>query len=413
MMLNFKIKTGLTIAKLFLRQIIYKNKLKIENFAEEQNKKCMIYISPEDFNTINNGELSGDKIDTILKFAESEGFSCAYLLRTNKHSKGLLDGSNLINNPVLESQITFTSLYTSIKFRWKAKKSNEIKAQNKVLIKNSMFENFNWMNLERTLTYIKPRIIFSIGATQELLSVCKVLDVKVFEVMHGIFNEGDIPADWLNPTGFKPDLFLSWHDFYTEMLKARDVNALTVGHPNINLKPETKIRNKDSLSILVTLSNNIENTVDSTRTLDTDLYKQIKLIYSLKDSIKFRIHPVSLRKPIQFINDLNKWILNEFPSATIESPLMVNLSDSLSQVDLHLSKDSSTYFEAALIGIPSILSADLEKWLVPKEFITKNYVFQGGSLNRNDLALILEKDREPIGKILNVQDIRYSCFSWK
>jgi hypothetical protein len=413
MMLNLKIKTGLTIAKLFLRQIIYKNKLKIETFAEEQNKKCMIYISPEDFNTINNGELSGDKIDTILKYAESEGFSCAYLLRTNKHSKELLDGSNRINNPVLEAQITLKSLYTSIKFRRKAKKYNEIKAQNKVLLKNSMFENFIRLNLERTLTYIKPNIIFSIGATQELLSVCKALDVKVFEVMHGIFNEGDIPVDWLNPTGFKPDLFLSWHDFYTQMLKARDVNALTVGHPNTNLKPETKIRNKDSLNILVTLSNNIENTVDSTRTFDRELYKQIKLIYSLKDSIKFRIHPVSLRKPIQFIDDLTKWLLNEFPLATTESPLVVNLADSLSKVDLHLSKDSSTYFEAALIGIPSILSADLEKWLIPKEFITKNYVFQGGSLNRNDLALILEKEREPIGKILNVQDIRYSCFSWK
>ena len=411
MILNFKIKTGFTIAKLFLRQIIYKNKLKIETFAEEQNKKCIVYISPEDFNTISNGELSGDKIDAILKYAESEGFSCAYLLRTNNRSKELLDGSRIINNPVLEAQITLKSLFTLIKFRWKATESNEIKARNKVLIKNSMFENFNRLNLERTLKYVKPNIVFSIGATQELLSVCKALDVKVFEVMHGIFNEGDIPTDWLSPAGFKPDLFLSWHDFYTQMLKARDVNAFTLGHPNTNLKPETKIRNKDSLNILVTLSNNIENTVDSTRTLDRDLYKQIKLIYSLKDSIKFRIHPVSLRKPKQFLDDLNKWILNEFPSATIESPLVVNLSDSLSQVDLHLSKDSSTYFEAALIGIPSILSADLEKWLIPKEFMTKNYVFQGGSLNRNDLALILEKDREPIGKILNVQDIRYSCFS--
>jgi hypothetical protein len=413
MILNFRIKAGFMIAKLFLRQVIYKNKLKIETFAEEKNKKCMFYISPENFNSIKNGELTGDKIDTILKYSESEGFSCAYLLRTNKHSKELLDGSYIINNPVIEAQTTLKSLYTSIKFRWKAKKYNEIKAQNKVLIKNSMFENFIQLNLERTLTYIKPNIIFSIGATQELLSVCKALDVKVIEVMHGNFNEKDIPADWLNPAGFKPDLFLSWHDFHTQMLKARDVNALTVGHPNTNLKPKTKIRNKDSLNILVTLSYNIENTVDPTRTLDADLYKQIKLIYSLKDSIKFRIHPVSRWKPIQFTDDLTKWLLNEFPSATIESPLVVNLSDSLSQVDLHLSKDSSTYFEAALIGIPSILSADLEKWLVPKEFITKNYVFQGGSLNRNDLALILEKDREPIGKILNVRDIRYSCFSWK
>ena len=137
MILNFKIKTGFTIAKLFLRQIIYKNKLKIETFAEEQNKKCIVYISPEDFNTISNGELSGDKIDAILKYAESEGFSCAYLLRTNNRSKELLDGSRIINNPVLEAQITLKSLFTLIKFRWKATESNEIKARNKVLIKNS------------------------------------------------------------------------------------------------------------------------------------------------------------------------------------------------------------------------------------------------------------------------------------
>jgi hypothetical protein len=363
------------------------NSCKFRRLKRERNSEyAVIYIAPSNLNSQIDGDLVPDKLHDIILGLESNGIKSVYLIRYYLELKESLPFSKICrNDSILQVRIRlykfFGIMYQSLNALIAKKVSN-----NDYAGKQKLLTTFLNKSLEDTLRELRPTFVVSIGATQEFLSICKSLDIKVIEVMHGVLYREEILKEWGSSIKLKPSLFFTWHDYYTQILLEFGVNAKTLGYPKINLAiPQKKYRSK--MRILITLGYSHFDFRNPMAVLDEKLFLQLKRLECPETELIFRVHPVvsgdrRLRKRV--IHLLNE----NFENSKIHLPWEKTLFDSFMAVDFHITSNSSSYFEAALFGIPTVFTEDINSLQIPSDFYSGNFVIQGGSLNVADLLAL-------------------------
>jgi hypothetical protein len=252
---------------------------------------------------------------------------------------------------------------------------------------------------------IKPKLIFGVGMDQILIASANVQGIKTIEVMHGLFAKGRSPFSFpIKEGNIKPDLFLSWHDDFTRMVAELGVEAITVGYPNLPAtRPKADHRDGRPKISLITLSWGMKDSVDPFGIMSYELHQH--LTNQDMARLRFRMHPVlcQSRREILRVSD---WIQLEFPGSKISLPYEESLWEALANCSHHITHESSTFFEASLVGIPTLYmnSGGKLSTHIPRELIDLGLVFfdedlveRPSSMNKtlaNSITFKTDFDRE-------------------
>lgn len=215
----------------------------------------------------------------------------------------------------------------------------------------------------RLLDKVKPRIVVGVGLKPPLCSAATRRGIPTVELQHGLLAPSNIGAYW--PSGLiegsYPDLLLTWDDFYTDAVTQHGIPARSVGYPSLlgEFAADDGDRTQE-LGILVTLQHRLPSAADPFGTVGSGLYKSLKHLSERRDvRLIIRLHPVSEKSPA--VADLVDWLTMEFPTAEVLPASSSYVLQDLARSDLHVTFYSSTCFEAALMGVPSVQVADLQE----------------------------------------------------
>ena len=383
-----KLRIVTILIKIYLFDKLTFNRSRVKKFSSDnRDNNILVYVAPSNFNLMIDGQLVPDKFHYLMDLLKSYEMSPKYLLRYYVESRESLKYRHILrHDSILQVRLRVTKLlyfcfmHKIVKLFYEEKGTNNLKL-------TSILADFLNDSLEDTLKQTNPRLIFSIGATQDFLVITNRLGIKVIEVMHGAFYDDEIKREWGNASKKKPDLVLTWHDHYTDILKGNDVNAITLGYPN------PKFVNSESRvfgpRFLVTLGYNEVDSLDPFGILDKTLMSQIFELINTGAKIVYRMHPV-IAGDRRIYRRVIRWMNKEFKNPEIQSPFETSVLKSFQNVNLHITKSSSSYFEASLLGIPTVFTAEIGTLNLPKQFLESRIAIQGGSLKLQDLSNFME-----------------------
>jgi hypothetical protein len=376
-----------SIVGLFVFEILTRNSTRMKSIKTLQDRRRIIfYVAPSDFNSVVNDETVPDKAHELFCVLQRAGYHPVYLVRYSINSSERLPLRAIrANKSILQVKIDLLRLLTMYVKKKKTHLSKN-NSQSSTDISDSTLKHFMKYSLKKALKEINGSLIISIGASQELLSAAHSLDIKVVEIMHGIIERSQALNDWGSEKHEKPDLVMTWDDHYTRILLSAKINSVTLGYPQ-KITPRSNERSSSEIRILVTLGHSDHDSKDPYGALNEKLVNQILQIMSGNVKIIFRIHPV-ISSDAKQNKRLIKWLNKEFSNPEIHHPQKISLFESLEYVDVHLSKYSSSFFEAALYGIPTVFTDDVTGLNLPRVILESNLVIQGGGLDIKDITRI-------------------------
>lgn len=295
-------------------------------------------------------------IDSLKDEIEKQGFTCTSIA----HPWSKLIGDNAYGNPIA---INLSYLFTKIlkKLFGKFKKNSELKLYEKLIRK------------------AKPIVIITIGNSDSLCEAARNLNVFHAELLHGI---GYTPIPWgwdIKEKKHLPQAILSLDPISTKtfsILEKRNIIIKEIPHPFLSrfqkdyeadLPVEWRTRKKTSKynkEILITLQWGYVDGIDASPTftgiLPNGLFFEELLEVIEQTSLnilwRFRLHPVQLRQPEKYKQQL--LLLNQTvklnSNCEWEESTKLPLPSVLKSCSAHITMISMCSYEAAYMGIPSL-----------------------------------------------------------
>ena len=322
------------------------------------SRDVVFIASPVDVQTPLGKRYFPDKLEGVIKVVEDHELSVLYafhlfsIKRKFERSSDFKRLEILIPLIIISHPITIIKNYKMIKEVYVIRQFNSLKQK----IRASL-----WVSL---FLIIKPKIIFGIGMDQVILTVCQRMRIETVEVMHGLFDSLNPPFSFrIEAETVKPGLFLSWHEDFTDIIQKLGISAVTIGYPNTLFQSfELPLADSKGNKILVSLAWGDQSSIDPNGIMTSLLYKHLKEIPS--NSLRFRLHPVSCNSRKQ-ISQNSRWLKKEFPGCSLVLPYNESLFKSLSTCSFHVSHESSTFFEASLLGKKTVLLQSRQNFHMP------------------------------------------------
>ena len=375
-----KLKIVITLITLYFLEKLTLNSRKFKKVSLRKSiGTVVIYVAPSNFNSKVDGYLVPDKLHDITTGLESKGIKCNYLIRYSVESRERLPFWQIFRNKSILQVRTRLCRLIVIWYRSFWTYFKNIKSGTDVPNRQKILATFLNQSLEDTLREINPLFVLSIGATQDFLTVCKNLEIRVVEVMHGVFFKEEILREWGNSTRLKPNLVFTWHDHYTQILRECGVEATTLGYPRTNFGIFKK-KDNSRIRILTTLGYSRSDFQNPRLILDEKLLAQLSHFDCSDAELIFRLHPVVMlnrklrRSVLRLLNE-------KFDGLEVHLPWQKSLEESFYDVDFHVTLSSAAYIEAALFGIPTIFIEDINSLQIPAAFLDSNFAIQGGYLD--------------------------------
>jgi hypothetical protein len=335
------------------------------NLNLKATRDVLFIVSPVDVQTPLGNHYFPDKLEGVIKVVEDHKLSVLYAFHLFSIKNKFERKSDFKRLEILIPLIIISHPIMIIKNFGVIK---EVFLNQRFITLKQKIRASLWISL---FLLVKPKIIFGIGMDQVILSVCKRMQIETVEVMHGLFDSvRSLFSFTIEPEIVKPGLFLGWHDDFTKMVGKLGISAVTIGYPNTLLQRiDPPLVGLPERKILVTLGSGYKVSVDLNGIMSPELYKYLEEIPS--NNLKFRLHPVSCNSKKQILQN-SKWLKKEFPDCSLVLPYDESLLESLSSCSFHVSHESSTFFEASLLGITTLLLTPRDSFLVPiPEEITK------------------------------------------
>ena len=332
--------------------------IELKNLNLKATRDVLFIVSPVDVQTPSGNHYFPDKLDGVIKVVEDHKLSVLsvfHLFSIKNKFEGKSDFKRLeilIPLIIVSHPIMIIKNFRVIK---------EVFLNQRLITLKQKIRASLWISL---FLLVKPKIIFGIGIDQVILSVCKRMQIETVEVMHGLFDSVSSLFPFMNePEIVKPGLFLGWHDDFTKMVENLGIPAVTIGYPNTFLQRiDLPLEDLPERKILVTLGWGYKVSVDLNGIMSPELYNYLEEIPS--NNLKFRLHPVSCNSRKQILQN-SKWLKKEFPDCSLVLPYDESLLESLSSCSFHVSHESSTFFEASLLGITTLLLQSKDRFLIP------------------------------------------------
>lgn len=291
-----------------------------------------------------------DKLHAYFDKGEEAGMSFVKVLVPGENSWGTKTAYKFFPLP---GQTTFWFL-SLISFALKLLRLDWFRSQ--ILKMKSLHLRRCWSEVIETT---KPDVIIGIGLPQELLDESNIRGIQSIEIQHGIIDASTILRYW--PSA-KPTKFLCWDEHTVRLAKEEGLNAVNVGHPislpdTEEVPPAKTIQGSisgDHEYFCVALSWGLPNSEDPFGTLHPDLVQLVDNLVSLGYVPLFRVHPVIGARPLtSFL--LKRWIEARWPKCPFHNPRLWSVRQSASACSFLVSHQSSTAYEFAVLGKPSII----------------------------------------------------------
>jgi hypothetical protein len=326
--------------------------------------------SPADVQTPHGNLFIPDKFQAIIRTAHQESLSSLEVFHLFSKSGRYERKSNFIR-----LELVLLLIFLSNPIRWISDTKKVFRGISK-LGQITFRQRIRFAYWGYLFSKIKPKLIFGVGMDQILIASANVQGIKTVEVMHGLFAKGRSPFSFIIKEGdFKPDLFLSWHDDFTKMVSELGVEAITIGYPNLLATGWNLDYREEGPEIsLITLSWGLKDAVDPFGVMSHELHKYLTSLNEAR--LRFRVHPVVCQSGRETLG-VSDWIKHEFPGSKISLPYEESLWEALANCSHHITHESSTFFEASLVGIPTLFMnrGGKSSTHIPNELIEFGLVF--------------------------------------
>jgi hypothetical protein len=365
------VKRVLNYLTLYFHPFLHFGKLVTNlNFLKELNIDILFVASPADVQTPFDETYIPDKLWGIMECAKKEQVTTLEVFHLFSQKGKFESESRFLR---LELLILFRIALNPVRFFSRLKSfTQEISRLGKVTIG----QRIRFLLWSHFFLDLKPVLIFGVGMDEILIASARFHNVKTIEVMHGLFMQGKSPfASRVEGKFAKPDLFLTWHDAYTSIVIGLGVASKTLGYPNsISEELNVNMKSDKDKNILVTLSWGVNDSADPSGTTTWEVYKSLHSLRST--NLKFRIHPVICQNKRR-LSRIIRWLSYEFPGCQISIPYDESLMVALMNCSLHITDHSSTFFEASLLGIPTLVlnKKGSDILYIPDELLESGLVF--------------------------------------
>lgn len=297
-------------------------------------------------------------LDSVRDDLEQRGLACATVA---------YPWSTLVGNKAWGSPISVNRGYLVATLRDKARRltSTTYVPHNQVAYYRNLLE------------HCRPSLVISIGLPPTLATACRTCNVACVEIMHA-FGYRTLPWGWDRRASAElPGYVLTFDPVTTDTfcsLTNKGVCVLEIPHPFLKrfvnpqllaaIPPEWSpnlYRRRDVKTILVALTWGYDGT-DSrfANILPNGLYPE-----ALEDAVRgsrtqinwlFRLHPVQMKNR-RYRNDIRmvRTLCDKYENASWDGVAEAPLPALLSRVDGCLTMCSSAAYEAAYLGVPSLL----------------------------------------------------------
>jgi hypothetical protein len=195
----------------------------------------------------------------------------------------------------------------------------------------------------------KPKIIFSIGASEALVWACRDSKIPCAEIQHGMFERSDLQTYW--PGGLYPDFFLTWDLRSGRIAQELGIKSWVLGHPDCHLGQPTSELGK---FVCVSLGYNSAGAEDPWGCFPESLCEVVDTLIERGVPILFRLHPL-MAAGVGKSKALSLWITKRFGSVRIDIPNRMPLAGSIADSFCNLTLLSATWFEFALAGLRTLM----------------------------------------------------------
>jgi hypothetical protein len=257
------------------------------------------------------------------------------------------------------------------------------------------------------LSRTNPHIVFGIDSKESQIMACRQVGIPIVEIQHGTFTELNPPLRRLIRGELRTidvDLFLSWDANYSRIMHSFHVPTLEVGHPNRDFADKRfKVQVPGSRNLLVSLSWGVENSKDPFGMLNEQLFKRISGLDLNKYKTRFRLHPVSINSNGSQIPLINVWYAENFLNSEVSSPNTTTLIEDLLWADVHITHESSTFYEAGLLGVQTVFTKLSMLESTPLEFKLNGGVQYWDESFNLEYMFTIPRELKSIGKKLDVE----------
>jgi len=202
------------------------------------------------------------------------------------------------------------------------------------------------------------RAIVGIGIPQELIRLAKLKGLPCIEFQHGLFDRKGVEKYW--PKYFPTHMFC-WDEFSAQEIRSFGIEALVVGHPiafyaeSLSYIESVKLSlGKSEDLFCIALSYGERGGLGPSKSITDEVIAAINEALGEGFEPIFRLHPVVARRRFKRLL-LQTWLKRIWKDARIDDPLRVSLADSASRSEFLLTSKSSSAFEFALLGKPSVV----------------------------------------------------------
>jgi hypothetical protein len=250
----------------------------------------------------------------------------------------------------------------------------------------SLFSQLTW---DAFLKNKSIRSIFAVNPDSGLIKVCSLAGIKLFDLQHGALSEtGRLETKCKSNGEIYNPLHLVWSSWEKLFYESCGVESLILGYPKYELSSPKKY-----IDVLITLSYDMPEGVDSEAMFGKFLLSAMKLLISSELLVGIRPHPMSCRRVtvgeyIKSSNYFHRYLKSALKSKNFIflDPFLTELAFDISRSKILMTEPGSTIIEAAAQGIPTVvISSSLKPILQQSSLIKHGYVH----LMNHDL--ILEK----------------------
>ncbi len=344
------------------------NRIRLTKLLRNKKSDLILFvISPGDINSPSYLGRYPDKVYSLYEIAINLGYRSEIVF----HPWVARDKvSNTV--PIIRVESIFRNLFTALKLHFRPEEFSKTDKMCEWWKSSGALEKIQYCVWRNFLDRTNPKVVFGIGIREDEVLACNARSIPIYEVMHGTFTENDLPLRRFSrgeTRTVEVDMFLTWDSHYSKVFETLRVPTKVIGHPNKSyLGVKTSTSKTLEKKVLVTLSWGVEKSIDPYGILESDLAMVLSQLVSRSFSLIFRLHPVTAEKHKKSKDSIRAWFQLNFPDSIVSFPENTSLLEDLLSVDLHVTHESSAFYEAGLLGVPTIFTSRRGFEAIPRDY---------------------------------------------
>jgi hypothetical protein len=346
---------------------------RLKSIGIKKAELILFVISPADLNSPSDSGTYPDKVYSLHELAISLGYRSQIVFHPWIATKKV---KNSI--PIIRIERIAKNVLTFFKLRLNPEEFRKEGNLRDWWTSIGVLEKIQYCVWRDFLNLTKPKIVFGIDIRESEVFACNTKSIPIYEIMHGTFSKEELPLRRFSRGETKTvevDMFLTWDSHYSRISEALNIPTKVIGHPNKNYLDIKSIKpNQPVKKALITLGWGYKKSMDPYGILDSDLAEFIPKVVSCGFILIFRLHPVTIARHIRDIRSIRAWFDLNFPGSYISLPENSSLLEDLQSVDIHITHESGAFYEAGLLGVPTIFTGRRGFEAIPKEYINSGGV---------------------------------------